>query len=142
MSSPKILLTGATGFIGGSVLAAVLDHPALKDAVFTLLLRGKSRADTLEATYGSRVSTIIYEDIDDAATTTTAASKVDMIINAGPGFHMGAAEALPRGLSQRKSETGRDVWMIHTSGTSNVAERFISKIHLYKHSRDLKATRR
>ncbi|KAH7089664.1 NAD dependent epimerase/dehydratase family protein-like protein [Paraphoma chrysanthemicola] len=133
MSSPKILLTGATGFIGGTVLAALLDHPVLKDAVITLLLRGKSHANTLEATYGSRVNTVIYEDIDDAATTTTAASKVDMVINAGPGFHLGAPEALIRGLAQRKSETGRDVWMIHTSGTSNVAERFISKIHLYEH---------
>ncbi|KFY96737.1 hypothetical protein V498_02509 [Pseudogymnoascus sp. VKM F-4517 (FW-2822)] len=59
----KILLTGATGYIGCSVLTALLNSivPALKEAPITLLLRGEDRADVFTTKYGDRVKPIIYE---------------------------------------------------------------------------------
>ena len=42
------------------------------------------------------------------------------------GFHVGAAKALVLGLGLRKKRTGKDVYYIHTSGTSNIANRPIA----------------
>jgi nucleoside-diphosphate-sugar epimerase len=128
----QILLTGVTGYIGGSILTSLLDSPSLKNATITLLLRNQSRAETLTSKFGDRVKPIVYKDLDDLSATTAAASKADLVINAGPGFHFPSTQALLRGLAQRKKETGNEVWMIQTSGTSNVADRPYSKVYEYQ----------
>ncbi|KAK6085477.1 NAD dependent epimerase/dehydratase [Seiridium cupressi] len=114
----QILLTGATGFIGGTILTCLLesDHPALKAASITCLVRGAERADTVSSAYGVRVRPVVYGGIDDLEATTKAASQADLVIGATLGFHPSSAQALLRGLAQRKAATGRHVWMIHLSG--------------------------
>jgi nucleoside-diphosphate-sugar epimerase len=123
--TPKILLTGATGYIGGTVLNDLLKNTQL--GPITLLLRGsQSRIDKLKATYGSRINPVIYEGLDDIDATIAAASQHDIAINAAVGYHPPSAVALVRGLAQRKNDTGRDVWLIQTSGTSNLADQPVS----------------
>jgi nucleoside-diphosphate-sugar epimerase len=129
---PQILLTGVTGYIGGSILTSLLDSPSLKNATIALLLRDQSRAEILTSTFGNRVKPIVYKGLDDLSATTAAASKADLVINAGPGFHLPSAQALLRGLAQRKKETGNEVWMIHTPGASNLADRPYSKVYEYE----------
>ncbi|XXG99274.1 hypothetical protein Hte_005611 [Hypoxylon texense] len=128
-TSPQILLTGATGYIGGTILTELLNSssPALKDATISCLLRGSDRATKLTSTYGSRVRPILYKDIDDLEATVAAAAQHDLVINTTLGYHVASATALVRGLARRKAATGRDVWMVFTSGTSNVGDRPISK---------------
>jgi uncharacterized protein YbjT (DUF2867 family) len=63
MTSPKILLTGATGYIGGTVLHRLI-NAAIKDAPITVLVRGKERAQKLEEVYGSRITCIEFTDWD------------------------------------------------------------------------------
>jgi len=124
-SSPlKILLTGATGFIGGSILDTLLasDAPALRSATITCLLRDAKRAEKLTSHYGDRVKLAEYKDLDDVEATVHYASQHDIVINTTLGFHQASAVALVKGLGKRREETGRDVWMIHTSGTSNLAD--------------------
>ncbi|KAI0828433.1 NAD dependent epimerase/dehydratase family protein [Hypoxylon sp. FL0890] len=127
--SPKILLTGATGYIGGTVLSYLLNSssPDLKTATISCLIRGPDRAAKLTAAYGTRVNPIIYKDLDDVEATVAAASQHDIVINTTNGYHAASAQALLRGLGQRKATTGRDVWMVHTSGTSNLGDRPITK---------------
>ncbi|OTA58351.1 NAD dependent epimerase/dehydratase family protein [Hypoxylon sp. EC38] len=127
--SPKILLTGATGYIGGTVLTYLLNSssPALKATTISCLVRGADRATKLTAAYGSRVNPILYKDLDDIDATVAAASQHDIVVSTTNGFHAASAQALIRGLAQRRAKTGRDVWMIHTSGTSNLGDRPISK---------------
>jgi nucleoside-diphosphate-sugar epimerase len=127
-TSPQILLTGSTGYIGGTILAHLLNSPspALSTATITCLLRGPERVDTLSSTYGARVRPVVYKDLDDLEATTAVAAQHDLVINTTLGFHSASAQALLRGLAQRKASTGRDVWMIHTSGTSNLADQPIS----------------
>jgi nucleoside-diphosphate-sugar epimerase len=123
-SAPKILLTGATGYIGGSVLDTILNSSAhsLQASSITCLLRGPDRAAQLTATYGSRVKPVFYEGLDDLEKTTIIASQHDIVINTTLGYHVASAKALVQGLGQRKAETGRDVWIIHTSGCSNLGD--------------------
>ncbi|KAI1412216.1 NAD dependent epimerase/dehydratase family protein [Hypoxylon sp. FL1857] len=127
--SPKILLTGATGYIGGTILSYLLNSssPALKNATITCLIRGTDRAAKLTAAYGSRVNPVIYKDLDDVEATAAAASQNDIVVNTTNGYHSASTQALLRGLEQRKAKTGRDVWMVHTSGTSNLGDRPITK---------------
>jgi thioester reductase-like protein len=63
-SPPRILLTGATGFIGGSVLTQLLDSPSptLRSAPITCLIRGADRAAKLKAAYGDRVNPVLYRE--------------------------------------------------------------------------------
>ncbi|KAH6686405.1 NAD dependent epimerase/dehydratase family protein [Plectosphaerella plurivora] len=124
----KILLTGASGFIGGSILTNLLESSdaAIKNAQITCLLRGADRAEKLTSTYGDRVKVAIYEGLDDLDTTIAVAAEHDVVINTTMGFHASSSEALVKGLAKRKASTGRDVWMIHTSGTSNLGDRPIT----------------
>lgn len=120
----KILLTGATGYIGGTVLATILNSstPSLKSASITCLLRGADRAAQLTSKYGDRVKPVLYEGLDDLERTTEVASQHDIVINTTLGMHPASSEALIRGLAQRKSQVGSEVWIIHTSGVSNICD--------------------
>ncbi|KAL6690473.1 NAD dependent epimerase/dehydratase [Trichoderma pleuroticola] len=106
MSSTKILLTGATGYIGGTILHQLL-----------------------EAKYGDRVECIPFSGLDDLALLTETAGKHDIIINAASGFHAASAEAMIKGLALRKeslaaaSQTTDEAWMLHTSGCSNISDK-------------------
>jgi NAD dependent epimerase/dehydratase family len=44
-----------------------------------------------------------------------------VVIHTASGFHTGCAKTLIQGLAERKGRTGREVYYIHTSGTSNLA---------------------
>ena len=85
----------------------------------------------LRDAYGDRVTPILYRDLDDTDTTTAVAADHDIVINTTLGFHPASAAALVRGLAQRKQQTGKDVWMIHTSGTSNLADQPLSGAYVH-----------
>jgi nucleoside-diphosphate-sugar epimerase len=125
----KILLTGATGFVGGSILSHLLDssEPAIRNVQISCLLRGADRAEKLSYAYGDRVKPILYQGNDDLDTVVAVAAEHDIVINATMGFHPPSAEALVKGLAKRQAATGRAVWIIHTSGVSNIGDKPISR---------------
>lgn len=63
----KILLTGATGYIGGTILHNLLacNDPAIQQAAVTVLVRGEQRARKLAEQYGSRIRCIQFKDWDE-----------------------------------------------------------------------------
>ncbi|KAF2679669.1 NAD dependent epimerase/dehydratase family protein-like protein [Lentithecium fluviatile CBS 122367] len=126
----KILLTGATGFIGGTILTHLLAPsvpPTILERIpITCLVRGEDRVIKLRAAYGDRVHPVLYEGLDDRDATIAIAAQHNIVVNTTLGYHSASATALIHGLARRKQETGRDVWMIHTSGTSNLADQPIS----------------
>lgn len=127
-SPPKILLTGATGYIGGSVLTQLISstHPSIKNSSITVLVRGQEKAQTLASQHQGRVHTVLFNDLDDTDRIIEVANDHDIVINTLVGFHAPSAAALIKGLGKRKKTTGKDVFMIHTSGTSNLADQPIS----------------
>lgn len=88
----------------------------------TCLVRGEDRVTKLNNTYGKKVDSVLYKDLDDIDRTIEVASEHDIVINTTLGYHPESAAALVRGLAKRKQSTGKEVWMIHTSGTSNLAD--------------------
>ncbi|KAH0421092.1 NAD dependent epimerase/dehydratase [Colletotrichum camelliae] len=125
---PKILLLGATGYIGGSVLYHLLNHPSLTSVItitnpITTPMRGSpDRLAKLTENYGSRVKPTLISSLDDVDAITKIASEHDIVINAGSGFHPPSAKGVVPGLAKRKAEAGAPVWAIHTSGCSNISD--------------------
>ncbi|KAJ7275884.1 NAD dependent epimerase/dehydratase family protein [Mycena rebaudengoi] len=127
---PQVLLTGATGFIGGTVLTRLLNSSSPALATISCLIRDPERATILSSAYGSRVHPVLYQDLEDLDATTAVAAQHDIIISTTLGYHLPSALALLRGLAQRKAQTGKDVWMIHTSGASNLGDQPVSGRYL------------
>ncbi|OJD34992.1 nad dependent epimerase dehydratase family protein [Diplodia corticola] len=132
---PRILLTGATGYIGGTILHTLLTTPSPSHALpITCLLRSPSAAALLTSTYGpSLVQPVLYAGLDDLpAATAAAATAADIVINAALGYHAAAAHALIRGLAQRQRQHPPQTtplhppYYIHLSGASNLADRSLS----------------
>ncbi|KIW16547.1 hypothetical protein PV08_03735 [Exophiala spinifera] len=122
-STPRILVTGATGYIGGSVLSEILQSPAVEAGSVSALVR---RPDQAEVLLAHGVTPVLFKHLDDLETMEKVARDFDVVINCANGFHASSAVALITGLSKRKEKTGKQVHFIHTSGTSNLGDYRIS----------------
>ena len=130
MAPTNVLITGVTGYIGGSVLSHLLSsrNPATKDLKISVLTRNDDRAKSF-ASVNLKVYTI--NNLDDTTAITTAASENDVVIHTASGYHPASAKALIEGLAKRKQQNpNEEVYYIHTSGTSNLADRPITKTYL------------
>jgi nucleoside-diphosphate-sugar epimerase len=122
MSSTKIniFLTGATGYIGGSILTALLQHPNASNFHITALIRGdnerinKLASLNITPLLGSNES---FEVIEKAAQNSHV-----VIHTANSSDDLPSAKAIISGLNKRTKETGKPVIYIHTSGTCVIAE--------------------
>jgi nucleoside-diphosphate-sugar epimerase len=108
VSHLKIFVTGANGYIGGSVASALI---ALGHKVRGLV-RNKEKADAVAA---CGVDPIVGS-LDDADLLQAEARAADAVINAASSDHRDAVEALISGLS------GSGKPLLHSSGSSIVAD--------------------
>ncbi|PYI30019.1 NAD dependent epimerase/dehydratase [Aspergillus indologenus CBS 114.80] len=120
MTQTKLLLTGATGFIGGTVLHQLLQLAETQPAKLsiTAVVRRSEQADLLAS---KGVQTTLVSGLDDADGLARAASSHDIVVNVATGFHVAATKALTQGLSKRREQTGHDVHFLHLSGTTCVS---------------------
>ncbi|KAL4954379.1 hypothetical protein BDW69DRAFT_163297 [Aspergillus filifer] len=111
MSSPKIFFTGASGYIGGDVLHAILSSHPTWESNITLLLRNPSYIPKFKSVYPT--INIFIADHDDKFEIAKEVSKHDIVMHfALSADHIPSAEAIIDGLTGR----GGGVY-IHTSGT-------------------------
>ena len=103
----RVFLTGATGYIGGSV--ATLLVAAGHD------VRGLTRDAGKAAALRERGVEPVIGSLDDAETLATEARTADAVVNAAEAGHRGAVEALVRALA------GSGKRLLHTSGSSIVS---------------------
>ncbi|GAN90120.1 NAD dependent epimerase/dehydratase [Gluconobacter frateurii M-2] len=104
----KIFITGASGYIGGSVAA----YLAAKGHQIRGLIRNESRAEELRS-FGIEP---IVGTLDNSALLIIEAQNADAVINAADSDHRGAVEALLKGLE------GSGKPFLHTSGSSLVGD--------------------
>ncbi|UJR08018.1 hypothetical protein I4U23_012296 [Adineta vaga] len=123
MSSTKIniLLTGATGYIGGSILTSLLQHPNASNFQITALIRGgdnerinKLKSLNVTPLIGSNES---FEIIEKAARESHV-----VIHTSNSADDLPSTKAIISGLNKRTNETGKPVIYIHTSGTGVLTE--------------------
>lgn len=104
----NIFLTGANGFIGGAIAAALI----AEGHTVRGLVRDKTKAEQVKA---AGVEPVIGS-LDDAALLTAQARASDAVINAASSDHRGAVEAILIGLA------GSGKAFLHTSGSSIVGD--------------------
>jgi len=112
-SKTKIFLTGATGYIGGSVLERLLDLPDAHTFEITVLIRSPEKAEKFKkfgvnSVVGSFNDAKLLEDLTAAA---------DVVFDTVDADMLDAAKIMLRGSKRRFQETGKPVIFIHTSGT-------------------------
>lgn len=104
----KIFVTGAGGFIGGSIAARLVREGHQVSG----LIRRPEQADELK-TLGIEP---VIGSLDDRALLIAQAKAADGVINAASSDHRGAVEALIEGLE------GSNKPLLHTSGSSIVGD--------------------
>ncbi|KAF5008102.1 hypothetical protein FDECE_5586 [Fusarium decemcellulare] len=124
-NSPKILLSGATGYVGGTILDHIVKsrEQSLQNLTVDLLVRNQKDSKKLLAVYGDRVNPIQWEGLTDTQFITDTAASYDIVLNTGFGFVPDGAEAFVRGLARRIGGGSPTPWLLHLSGCSNLADR-------------------
>ena len=100
-----------TAYLGGTVLARLLTlHPDWESTT-TVLIRCSSRASTLSSAYPSL--NLVTGTLDSTQLLENEAAKADIVLHFASSDHVGAAEAIKKGLERG----GKTTYWIHTSGT-------------------------
>jgi len=110
----NIFITGATGYIGGSVLDRLLDHPRASSFRITALVRSEAKAKNLSSL---GVETVVgsYADLD---LLEEQASKADYVLAIADCDDEKANSAILKGLKTHFEKTGKAPVLIHTSGVA------------------------
>ncbi|RFU28296.1 hypothetical protein B7463_g8034, partial [Scytalidium lignicola] len=112
MSTQKLFLTGATGYIGGSVLEGIIKK--YEDLEITALLR----SPTPEFKRRYPKVQIVVGDFDSFDVIAKAANAADIVIHMGDIDHPGCAAAILSGLSKKLNPS----FLIHLSGTGCISD--------------------
>lgn len=121
MAPLQLLLTGASGFIGGTTLRTLLEREDVRNGnmEITCIIRGGDRAKLLRDQLG--VKTVVA-DLDDVDAVEKAAEGADIIIDTANADHPKGAAAMAKGLEKRKAVTGKQGIFIHSSGTGALTD--------------------
>ncbi|KDR76264.1 hypothetical protein GALMADRAFT_156362 [Galerina marginata CBS 339.88] len=114
----KIFITGATGFIGGSILQRLLDHPDAAKFNFTALVRSKEKADKFNA-IGVKGVTGTLQDLP---LLENLSADADIVLSNADNDDLDMAQAILRGMKRHRDATGVIPTLIHTSGTGCLAD--------------------
>jgi nucleoside-diphosphate-sugar epimerase len=109
--STSIYLSGATGFIGGSILNALLET---KKYSITALVRSEEKAKALNKI---GVKTVIGT-LDDFDIIEEQTYRADLVITSANCDHLGEANAVVAGLRRKLKDSGKKGLLLQTSGTS------------------------
>jgi len=124
----KIFLTGATGYIGGSIIQRLLSHPNAKSFEITALVRNPDKAKLLES-FGVKPVIGSHSDTDKLE---ALAAQSNVVFTVADCDDVAAAKAILAGHKKRHAETGEVPILIHTSGTGvisdNAAGKFASDV--------------
>ncbi|GAA6022336.1 hypothetical protein JCM10207_003289 [Rhodosporidiobolus poonsookiae] len=113
----KVLFTGATGFIGGAVLTAILQRPDLADRLdITALYRSAEHAKLLQ----QLGVTPVQGDLSDGEKTALLASESDLIIDIAHSDT--SVAAILEGARGRAASGLPPLTYIHTGGTGVLSD--------------------
>ncbi|KAF5626281.1 nucleoside-diphosphate-sugar epimerase [Fusarium tjaetaba] len=110
--APKILLTGVTGFVGGTAFSKI--HDAHPNYDYTLYIRSEDRANIISKKYPN--VKFVYGDLASTDVIEKAASEADVVVHtAESADSLPAAKAIERGLTSGHSKENPGYY-IHLSG--------------------------
>ncbi|KAJ7035983.1 hypothetical protein C8F04DRAFT_1036897 [Mycena alexandri] len=117
----KVLLTGATGFIGGTALNSLLGREDYKRGLveITCLVRGEDRGSAIRDQLGVKV---LVADLAEVDVIEAAAENADVVLDTAHADFPKGCHAILAGLKARYARTGRKSVFIHTSGTGALTD--------------------
>ncbi|KAL4068479.1 hypothetical protein V8B97DRAFT_2024745 [Scleroderma yunnanense] len=108
----RIFFTGTTGYVGGSILSRLIDHPTYKSSEVSVLIR-PSKKDKSSVFESLGLKPVIGTN-HDLELLTEQASQADVVFSCADADDLSAAEAVLKGLKQRHERTGTQPILIHT----------------------------
>ncbi|KAL5342715.1 hypothetical protein BJX70DRAFT_355625 [Aspergillus crustosus] len=125
--TPKIFITGITGYIGGDAFHHIeKQHP---DYEFSALIRTEEKAKYVKDLYPN--VRIVIGELDDSEKIEKEAAWADVVIHtADASDHVGAANAIAKGLVTGHSADRPGYWL-HTGGTGILTyfDSEVKKVH-------------
>ncbi|KAL0954821.1 hypothetical protein HGRIS_003766 [Hohenbuehelia grisea] len=112
----KIFFLGATGYVGGSFLTRLLEHPKIDSFAITALVRSPEKAEKLK---GLGVKVVVGSH-SDLTVIEKLASESDVVAALADADDLDLAKAVLKGLKTRFEATGTPPILIHTSGTGEL----------------------
>ncbi|KAH7386207.1 hypothetical protein BKA64DRAFT_136350 [Cadophora sp. MPI-SDFR-AT-0126] len=115
----KILITGAAGFIGGSILTDFLasNNPLLKKENISAAVRSQEQADAL-SNLGINVIRLDLSN-EEAVIAAILRNDISIILHTASCIDTKPVLPLITGLGKQRELSGRETTFIHTSGTSS-----------------------
>ncbi|CAH0055155.1 unnamed protein product [Clonostachys solani] len=110
----SVFITGASGFIGGQVLKAIIDHPRQYGTI-RALVRDPDAAKLIEEAF-PQVQTVIG-DLGNVSLVEKEAEKATVVLNVASNKHIDSVRAIHRGLAKRQSPS----YWVQVSGASLLA---------------------
>ncbi|CZR39097.1 uncharacterized protein FPRO_05711 [Fusarium proliferatum ET1] len=115
--SRNILVTGAAGYIGGSIVADLLSkHPEITKDQIVAAVRTDEQAKAL-STPGINVLKLDLSD-EQAVINEISSHKISVMVHAANSISPGLALPLINALAKQKEVAGKPTYFIHTSGLS------------------------
>ncbi|OJT13756.1 hypothetical protein TRAPUB_9692 [Trametes pubescens] len=112
----KVFIVGATGYVGGAVLALLLAGENAKRFEVTVLSRSADKARAFES-FGVKA---IVGSLDDLVTLEAIAAESDVVIECADADHIASTKAFLAGLRRKHEVMGTAPILVHTSGTGYV----------------------
>jgi len=109
----KIFYTGATGYIGGSVLDKLLHRSDASDFEITVLTRQAEKAKEFEK-LGLKA---IQGDLESSDLLREQCAAADIVMSNANADHEKSVDAMIEGMKKHKDQTGKTSVFIHVSGT-------------------------
>jgi len=138
MAPVRVFLTGASGYIGGTVLDTIVkEFPSYRYAV---LVRGEDSANKIKKVYPT--VEIIRGDLDSLDLLEKEAAAADIVVNTANNDHTASIPAILAGLSTPfppddplARNPAKNRYLIHTSGTSILLDKAFGRgtrtAHMY-----------
>ncbi|KAH8091797.1 hypothetical protein BXZ70DRAFT_909660 [Cristinia sonorae] len=118
--STQILFVGATGYIGGTVLAKLIEHPSANTFSITVLTRSQDKAKLIEEKFPQLK--VVVGSTDDEETLERLASESHVVIGTADADNLPAVKAILRGLRKRHATVGDLPIFIHTVETDDAMQ--------------------
>jgi uncharacterized protein YbjT (DUF2867 family) len=122
-SSKSVFFTGATGYIGGTVLTKLLALSSPPSTI-TALVRSEDKAKSIGSLPTPSGTTLkpLLGSLQDLDKLTNAAEEHDIVVHTAHADDLDAIKAIIAGAKNRKAKTGHRTLLIHTSGTGVFAD--------------------